>query len=162
MGQTYTIGEVAKMMNVPSSTLRYYDKEGLLPFVDRTGGNIRVFKDADFEWLDLIECLKAAGMSLKEVRQFIEWFYEGDSTIEKRRQMFYDRKQIVEKELAQMQQTLDTLTFKCWFYDMACELGSTEPIINMEPADMPAHIRPLKEKMLAKHKALAAQHDKTA
>ena len=48
---TYTVGEMAKLLGVPSSTLRYYDKEGLLPFVERSAGGIRVFKDEDFEWL---------------------------------------------------------------------------------------------------------------
>lgn len=54
----YTIGEMAKINVAPS--LRYYDKEGLLPFVERSGGGIRMFKDEDFEWLYTIECLKKA------------------------------------------------------------------------------------------------------
>lgn len=54
----YTVGEMAKRLGVAASTLRYYDKEGLLPFVERSSGGIRMFKDADFEWLQIIECLK--------------------------------------------------------------------------------------------------------
>lgn len=50
----YTIGEMAKKMGVAPSTLRYYDKEGLLPFVERSGGGIRMFKDEDIEWLFII------------------------------------------------------------------------------------------------------------
>lgn len=59
----YTVGEMAKHLGVAPSTLRYYDKEGLLPFVERSSGGIRMFKDADFEWLQVIECLKKTGMS---------------------------------------------------------------------------------------------------
>ena len=51
----YTIGEAAKRMNLSTSALRYYDKEGLLPFVERTSGGIRMFQDEDFDWLEIIE-----------------------------------------------------------------------------------------------------------
>ncbi len=74
----YNISEVAKKMNVTSSTLRYYDKEGLLPFVDRTEGGIRKFKEDDFEWLSIIECLKNTGMSIKDIKAFIDWCMDGE------------------------------------------------------------------------------------
>ena len=61
----YTIGEMSKMLNVSSSTIRYYDKEGLLPFVERSSGGIRMFKESDFEWLSIIECLKKADIPEK-------------------------------------------------------------------------------------------------
>lgn len=54
----YTVGEIAKKLGIPASTLRYYDKEGLLPFVERSGSGIRMFKDSALEWLSVIECLK--------------------------------------------------------------------------------------------------------
>ena len=47
----YTVGEMAKMLDVPASTLRYYDKEGLLPFVERSPGGIRMFQESDYGWL---------------------------------------------------------------------------------------------------------------
>ena len=52
----YTVGEMAQKLGVPSSTLRYYDKEGLLPFVERSSGGIRMFRETDFEWLQVIRC----------------------------------------------------------------------------------------------------------
>ena len=84
----YTVGEMARMLHVPASTLRYYDKQGLLPFVERSPGGIRVFKDSDFEWLRIIECMKKAGMSLKDIRIYIELAMQGDSTIDARLAMF--------------------------------------------------------------------------
>ncbi len=63
----YTVGEMAKKLGVAPSTLRFYDKEGLLPFVERSGGGMRVFKDEDFEWLQVIGCLKKAGMKLCDI-----------------------------------------------------------------------------------------------
>lgn len=70
----YTVGEIARKLNIPPSTLRYYDKEGLLPFVERSSGGIRMFSDKDFESLSVIECLKKAGMSIKDIRLFMEWY----------------------------------------------------------------------------------------
>ena len=52
----YTVGEMAQKLGVPASTLRYYDKEGLLPFVERSSGGIRMFRKTDFEWLQVIRC----------------------------------------------------------------------------------------------------------
>ena len=66
----YTVGEMAKKIGVAPSTLRYYDKEGLLPFVERSGGGMRMFKDSDLDWLRIIECLKRTGMPIKEIRQW--------------------------------------------------------------------------------------------
>ena len=68
----YTVGEMARRLGVPASTIRYYDKEGLLPFVGRSSGGIRVFTEKDFEWLRIIGCMKKAGMSIRDIRQYIE------------------------------------------------------------------------------------------
>ena len=74
----YTVGEMAKMLEVPASTLRYYDKEGLLPFVERSPGGMRMFQEKDFEWLQVIGCLKKAGMPLRDIRVYIELAMQGD------------------------------------------------------------------------------------
>lgn len=142
---TYTIGEVAKIMDVSPSTLRFYEKEGLLPFVDRSTSGIRVFKDADFEWLHLIECLKHSGMPLKEIRQFIQWYFQGDATLENRRDLFQSRKELVQQQMVDLQQTLDILTYKCWFYDQAVALGSAEAAKEIKPEDMPEDMRRFKD-----------------
>ena len=73
----YAIGEMAKMLGVPASTLRYYDKEGLLPSVARSSGGIRQFRESDIEWLRVIGCMKKAGMSIKDIRQELKQQPEG-------------------------------------------------------------------------------------
>ena len=105
----YTVGEMAKRLGVPASTLRYYDKEGLLPFVGRSSGGIRVFEEKDFEWLRIIECLKKTGMSLKDIREYIELAMQGDATIAQRLEMFRKQKAVLEARMAELQQTMDTL-----------------------------------------------------
>lgn len=67
----YTVGEMADKLNVAPSTLRYYDKEGLLPFVERSSGGIRMFKEEDFQWLSIIECLKKRGFPSKKLRPLL-------------------------------------------------------------------------------------------
>ena len=107
----YTIGQVSEMFNLPVSTLRYYDKEGLFPFMQRTSG-IRQFSDTEIAALKLIECLKKSGLEIRNIKQFMEWCQEGSRTYELRKQLFERQKAAVEKEMEKMQETLDMITFK--------------------------------------------------
>lgn len=120
----YTVGEMARRLNVAPSTLRYYDKEGLLPFVERSGGGIRMFKDSDFEWLSIIECLKKSGMPIKEIKVFIDWCIEGDATIEKRLALIEHRRQATITKIRQMEDTLTMLDYKKWYYETSLEAGT--------------------------------------
>ncbi|MBP1756047.1 MAG: transcriptional regulator [Firmicutes bacterium] len=121
----YSIGEVSEMLNISISTLRYYDKEGLLFRVNRTTGNIRVFDDTDIECLKMIECLKTTGMQLKDIKLFFHWCEEGDSTIDKRYQLFLEQKEKTEKQIELLQHALDRVNYKCEYYRLAKEKGTT-------------------------------------
>ncbi len=120
----YTIKEAAQIMGIPATTLRYYDRQGLLPFVERKQSGYRVFSDNDIMLLRVIDCLKRSGMELKDIRQFTEWLREGDASLEKRYQMFLERKEAVEQQMAEMQKTLDMINHKCWYYKTAIEAGT--------------------------------------
>lgn len=133
----YTVGEMAKKLNVAPSTLRYYDKEGLLPFVERSGGGIRMFKDSDFEWLSIIECLKKTGLSIKEIKSFIDWCIEGDSTIDRRLALINRQREAVLQQLKQVQDTLDILDYKRWYYETAKAAGTCNVHKTMSEADIP-------------------------
>ncbi len=122
---TYSIGEVSKLLNISISTLRYYDKQGLLPLVNRTEGNIRVFDDTDIECLKMIECLKTTGLALKDIKQFFEWCEEGDSTIDKRHALFLQQKESTERQIAELENALKRVNYKCEFYKIAKERGTT-------------------------------------
>lgn len=123
---TYSIGEVSEMTNISVSTLRYYDKEGLLPLVNRTTGNIRVFDETDIECIKMIECLKTTGMPLKDIKLFFEWCEEGDSTIEKRYNLFLKQKEKTKQQIALLQNALERINFKCEFYRISKEKGTTD------------------------------------
>ena len=140
----YTVGEMARMLHVPASTLRYYDKQGLLPFVERSPGGIRVFKDSDFEWLRIIECMKKAGMSLKDIRIYIELAMQGDSTIDARLAMFRRQREAILAQMEELRQTLETVEYKCWFYETAQQAGSTDVPQQMAEEDLPPRFRPVR------------------
>lgn len=136
----YTIGQVSKMFGLPVSTLRYYDKEGLFPDMERSNG-IRRFGQRELEALRVIECLKKSGMEIKDIRQFMEWCAQGSSTYPQRRAMFIRQKESVEAEIARMNRVLDMLSFKCWYYEQAIKDGNEQRLSAMTPEDMPEEIR---------------------
>ncbi len=149
----YTIGAVCEKTGLSAPTLRYYDKEGLLPFVNRGNGGIRKFQESDLEWLRLIECLKASGLQIKDIKRYIDWFIQGDDTLRQRRELFFNQKKNVEAEIASLHLTLEMLTYKCWVYDKAVELGSLEAVKRLPEDRVPENIRRLKKKIDQIHAA---------
>ncbi|WP_209812215.1 MerR family transcriptional regulator [Ammoniphilus resinae] len=124
--KTYSISEAANELNLTVYTLRYYDKEGLLPFVERTASGIRVFKESDISALKIIECLKATGMPIKEIKHFIDWCSEGDSTLQQRYDMFVERKAMVEAQMEELKKTLELIDHKCFYYKTALDAGTED------------------------------------
>ena len=120
----YTIKDAARIMGVPTSTIRYYDKEGLLPFVERLASGYRIFTEKDIATLRIIDCLKKTGMSIKEIRQFSSWLEQGDSSLQQRYDMFLERRRVVKQQMAELQKILDTVNYKCWYYETAIAVGT--------------------------------------
>ncbi len=141
----YTIGQVAQMFHLPISTLRYYDKEGLFPNLERKG-NIRQFSDTEIEAIRVIECLKKSGLEIKDIKQFFAWVSEGSSTYANRKELFEIRKAAVEEELKALEKTLAMLNFKCWYYQKALDDGNEDEINEMIPNKLPAGIQELYDK----------------
>ena len=128
----YTVGQMAKLLGVAPSTLRYYDKQGLLPGLARSEGGVRAFGDRDYETLKLIQCLKRAGMSLADIRRFIDMTAQGDSTIDQRLALFYRQREAVQQQMAHLQQTLAASEYKCWYYETAKAAGTTAALAGVE------------------------------
>lgn len=120
----YTIKDAAAIMGVPATTIRYYDKEGLLPFIERMESGYRVFSENDIAMLRIIECLKKTGMSIKDIRRFTDWVQKGDASLAQRYEVFQERKRVVEEQMADLQKTLDLITYKCWYYETALQAGT--------------------------------------
>ena len=126
--KTYTIGQAARRMNVSVDTLRYYDREGLLPFVERSENGYRVFREEDFAWLEMIACLKATGLELREIRVFIRWSMEGEATLPKRLDLFLSRREEVLRQMQALERCLAKIDYKIGLYRqaLAAEKGGPE------------------------------------
>ena len=136
----YTIGQVSEMFSIPISTLRYYDKEGFFPNLERSG-NIRKFSDNELASLKLIECLKKSGLEIKDIKQFFKLVSGGSSTYAERKEIFEARKIAVEEEIAALEKTLAMLKFKCWYYEQAIKDGSEDRLKSLIPDRLPEKIR---------------------
>lgn len=136
----YSIGRVSEMFGLPVSTLRYYDKEGLFPNMERVSG-IRKFSDKELETLRVIECLKKSGLEIKDIKQFMEWCSQGSSTYSKRRELFERQKENIECRISHLEQALDMIKFKCWYYDTAVADGNEDRLKEMIPNALPPEIQ---------------------
>ena len=139
---TYTIGQVAEMFDLPISTLRYYDKEGLFPTLERKSG-IRKFSDVEIDALRIIECLKSSGLEIKDIKQFMDWCTQGPATYVQRKELFERRLDALEEEMARLSRMRDMLKYKCWYYDTALADGGEERIQAMLPDNLPSDVQEL-------------------
>lgn len=117
----YTIKQAAEKMNLTAYTLRYYDKEGLLPFVERDNAGNRLFSENDIEWLGLICCLKNTGMPIKHIRRFIQNALEGDHTIENRVEMLLEHRNSVLRQMEDLSKNLEKINYKIKYYSGCLE-----------------------------------------
>ncbi len=122
----YSTGQVAAKTGLTVHTLRYYEKEGLLPFVRKSSSGLRMFSDNDLAWLSIIECLKETGMPLKGIKQYIDWFREGDATLPQRLEMFKQQQVKVLAQIEQFQKYLQKIDYKVRLYEEAVKQGSFE------------------------------------
>jgi len=112
----YTVKEISEKTSLKPYVLRYYEKEGLLPHVKRTQGGIRHYTDRDLEWLGLICCLKSTGMSIRQIREFVNLSQRGPETLQKRCEMLKTHREDVVAKISEMQRHLDLVTHKIDYF----------------------------------------------
>lgn len=137
----YGISETAAMLNLTPSALRYYEKEGLVPFVERTKGGKRFYLEENMDWLRIVDCLKSSGMPIKEIRNFIELSLQGDSTIEQRFECICGQIENVKEQIRELEKHLELLQYKKWYYEKAKEAGTCAVHINMDKSEIPERFR---------------------
>jgi DNA-binding transcriptional MerR regulator len=113
-----SIKEFSQKTNVSEYTLRFYEKEGVLPFVNRTGSGRRVYNEQNLEWIEFITALRETGMSLSEIKRYVNLYKQGNSTIPERKQMMLDHKAKVQKQLSQTLKYLEKVNYKLALYDV--------------------------------------------
>jgi len=114
---SYSIKAAAEKFGLTPNTLRFYEKEGLLPQVERSQSGIRRYTDEDLEWLSLICCLKNTGMGIKQIREFVNLTLLGPETLYQRCQLLRQHKAEVEGRIAEMQQLLEKVSWKIGYFE---------------------------------------------
>lgn len=132
---SYSMKEIAEMMGVTTSTLRYYDQQGLLPGIERKNG-IRVFDNKDFKWLRVLNCLKNTNMPIKKIKQYVELAQMGDSTLEKRYDLIKEQKENILNQIKELKYYLKEIEYKEWYYETAIEAG-TEKVVEHITSEKP-------------------------
>ena len=112
----YSIQDVSRKTGLTAHTLRYYEKEGLIPSIERSQGGIRQYTDEDLEALGLICCLKNTGMPLQEIARFVQLAHEGDGTLEERVKLLKDHREKLIARMDEMQKYLEKITWKVNFF----------------------------------------------
>ncbi|MFZ7101721.1 MAG: MerR family transcriptional regulator [Peptococcaceae bacterium] len=113
----YAIKEVSERFHISPYTLRYYEKEGLLPPIHRTDKGNRLYSNVDLEWLQLICCMRATGMSIAYIKDYVDLCRLGEDTVTERRQIILNQKKIIENELKKYQNLLKMVNKKLKYYD---------------------------------------------
>lgn len=112
-----TIAEVSKQYNISADTLRYYERIGLIPPVNRNKNGIRDYTDEDCKWVDFIKCMRSAGLPIEVLIKYVTLFRQGNSTIEARKEILIEQRDILEEKINFMTATLERLNYKIDNYD---------------------------------------------
>jgi len=121
---SYSIGEVSKLTGLSVPTLRYYDKEGLIPNINRNEKGLRDFTEQDLGTIHIVTCIKGAGASIREIKEYMDLCQLGDSTLELRKQFFVEKKRDVEEQMKELNEIMKTVEMKIKYYEDAIEAGT--------------------------------------
>ena len=116
----YSIKEAASKTGLSEHTLRYYDKEQMLPYLERTPSGIRRFSDRDIEWISFLNCLKNTGMSIQQIKHYTELCKKGDETLRQRLAIFIEQRETVLAQLCELEHNLEVVDYKIQFYKEEC------------------------------------------
>lgn len=112
----YTVKEVAQIMKISAHTIRYYDNEGLIPFVSRTQSNARMFSEYDLSWIRTVHCLRATNLSINDIKKYIDLCLKGNKTIPQRAKIIFNQEKNLKEHLKQLQEQMKVLQIKKKYY----------------------------------------------
>ncbi|ELB05490.1 MULTISPECIES: MerR family transcriptional regulator [Enterococcus] len=120
----YSVGEVAKKMGVPTSTIRFYDRQGLLPFVKRDKAERRIFSENDVNMLNIISCFKNGNVPIKDIAKFVQMCMDGDSTLLERYELINEELVKLKIQIDELQENYKFLQYKKRYFKTAYEAGT--------------------------------------
>ena len=129
-----TIAEVSKRYEISVDTLRYYERFGLLPPVNRAKSGFRDYTEGDCQWVSFIKCMRAAGIPVEALIDYVALFQQGDSTREARRQILVEQKELLQGRVDEQLRTLEYLERKIQSYDQ-WNPGAEERLLGLRAAE---------------------------
>ena len=111
------IAEVSKQYGLSADTLRYYERVGLLPPVNRNGSGLRDYSELDIRRVEFVKCMRAAGLPVEVLVEYVGLVGQGDATAAARREILVEQRALLAARMAEMQKTLDLLDYKINVYD---------------------------------------------
>lgn len=121
-----TISEVSKKCNISADTLRYYEKAGLISYINRTDGGIRNYTEQDCAQIEFIKCMRGAGLSIEVLKKYFDLFSKGKRTLKTRRDLLATEREKLKKHLTELEDTIKRLDYKISVYDKALKSKSKE------------------------------------
>lgn len=107
-----SIGQLSTRTNLSIHTLRFYEKEGIVPFVKRTESGLRLYEEDHVDWIKFLSCMRETGMSLAKLKEFADLAMQGDGTIDQRLAMLSEQKNRIEEQVTTMKSYMDMIGFK--------------------------------------------------
>jgi DNA-binding transcriptional MerR regulator len=114
-----TIAEVSKKFDLSQDTLRYYERIGLLPSVNRNKSGMRDYTDEDCRWIEFIKCMRNAGLPIEVLIEYVTLFQQGDKTIEARKELLTAQHKLLIEKMEEMKKTLERLDYKIRSYEQS-------------------------------------------
>lgn len=112
-----TIAEVSQKYDISADTLRYYERIGLIPPVPRTRGGLRDYGEESCGWIQLMKCMRAAGVQIEALIEYVDLFQQGDATLDARKALLVEQRDQLVSRMAEMQASLDLLNQKIDRYE---------------------------------------------
>ena len=118
-----TISEVSKSFEISADTLRYYERVGMIPPVNRTPSGLRDYTEDDCKWVELAKCMRSAGLPIEVMIEYVKLTQRGDETISARGELLREQREKLLAQKAAIESTLDRLNFKIDRYEKAEKTG---------------------------------------
>ena len=135
----YSAKETAKMTGLSTATLRYYEKEKLLPKIARNSQKYRQYTDEDIEWIKMIQCMRMANIPIRSIKQYVELLIQGGKTLKQRYDMVQGHIKDIENQITNLQNALILTQKKLIFYGELLQQPSYKEITYMEEWKMFKH-----------------------
>jgi len=121
-----TIAEVSKKYDLSQDTLRYYERIGLIPSINRNKSGMRDYTEEDCKWIEFIKCMRGAGLPIEVLIEYVTLFWQGDETIEARKELLAEQRRLLIEKMEEMKKTIERLDYKIERYDQTVVVKEKE------------------------------------